>query len=357
MASLKACPAQTALEDLADRALLETDPARQFFHLPELAAKFLRDKRPEAVAQTGDRLADGAYALAIENGYNAYERFQTHEQEWPVIAAALPRLMTSENAQLQTLCDAFTGFLNFSGRWDEWSSLEMQAEGKALAKSDFYNAGWRAYRIGWVSYLRQEPTQALEFTDRAEAHWKKAQAGPREGSSRRSTSRTRASLEQELSCREGRIPAKLGFLYRSVDPENSDVAAALTGLASVEAFSGDYGAAERNYRDALDIAVRIGNREAIASCTGNLSDVALYQGNWPAAEKLAREALELHEGMCHQEGIAADCRRLAVALVRQGRFNEGLPYARRAVAIFTKLKQPDRLVQAQAILNECESPQ
>jgi hypothetical protein len=37
--------------------------------IADLAAKFLRDKCSEAVAQAGGRLADRAYALALENGY------------------------------------------------------------------------------------------------------------------------------------------------------------------------------------------------------------------------------------------------------------------------------------------------
>jgi hypothetical protein len=62
VAQLAAPQAQTALEDLADRALLVGDPAAQTFTLPPLAAQFLRAKRPEAVAQSGDHLADRAYA-------------------------------------------------------------------------------------------------------------------------------------------------------------------------------------------------------------------------------------------------------------------------------------------------------
>lgn len=64
IAGLAERQAQTALEDLADRVLLVSDAAAEAFLLPPLAATFLRAKRPEAVAQTGDRLADRAYALA-----------------------------------------------------------------------------------------------------------------------------------------------------------------------------------------------------------------------------------------------------------------------------------------------------
>ncbi|MFB3154300.1 MAG: NB-ARC domain-containing protein, partial [Candidatus Acidiferrales bacterium] len=119
LAALAERQAQTALDDLDDRALLVGDPTAQVFSLPRLAATFLKAKRPEAVAQTGDRLADRAYALALENGYERHERFPVLEAEWPTLEAALSRLVQGENARLQELCDALNTFLDFSGRWDD----------------------------------------------------------------------------------------------------------------------------------------------------------------------------------------------------------------------------------------------
>ena len=180
LAALAERQAQTALDDLADRALLVGDPAAQVFSLPRLAAKFLQAKRPETVAQTGDRLADRAYALALENGYARHERFPELEAEWPTLEAALPRLVQGENARLQELCDALNTFLNFSGRWDDRLWLNQQAEDKALAANDFDKAGRRAYDSGWVYNLREQANEVLALAARAEAHWQQAKAGARE---------------------------------------------------------------------------------------------------------------------------------------------------------------------------------
>ena len=142
--------AETALDDLADRALLVGDPAGRTFYLPPLAAKFLQDKRPEAVTQTGDRLADRAYALALENGYDEYESFPLLEAAWPAVEAALPRLVQGENVRLQRLCVTLDTFLEYSGRWDEKFSLKPAGGGEGSMANDFVNAGWRAYAEGLI---------------------------------------------------------------------------------------------------------------------------------------------------------------------------------------------------------------
>ncbi|MEO8494593.1 MAG: tetratricopeptide repeat protein [Planctomycetota bacterium] len=80
---------------------------------------------------------------------------------------------------------------------------------------------------------------------------------------------------------------------------------------------------------------------------------ALDRKDWPRAEPLARETLPLSEKVGSQKLIASNCRFLAHALVRQGQAAEALPYARRAVEIFTKLGSPD-LAAAQATLRQCE---
>ena len=61
----------------------------------------------------------------------------------------------------------------------------------------------------------------------------------------------------------------------------------------------------------------------------------------------------MSEKVGRQELIASHCRHIAQALVRQSQAAEALPYARRAVTIYTQLGSPE-LANAQATLRECE---
>ena len=102
------------------------------------------------------------------------------------------------------------------------------------------------------------------------------------------------------------------------------------------------------------MARAIGDAEGVAIYTGNLSGLALDRKDWPGAEALAIEALSSAEKVGRQELIAANCQRIAVALARQGKKPDGLPYARRALEIYTKLGMASDIEVARATLRECE---
>lgn len=347
--------ADNALRSLINRSLVVPSEELTTFALVPLVADFLRKKKPEVVADTGDRLESRAYVLVVENGYNNHDRFQVLDAAWPTVAAALPRFLVGRNDQLQEVCIAINDFLNFTGRWDERLALSRDAERRAVAVTDLLNAGRRAYQAGFIHYMRGQSAEVLACADRAEAHWRKSEAGLRElarAMSLRGLGHRLAGdyIDAIAAYREA---VKLKTLSTE-GKEDIDLAILLCSLAGVECLSGDFEAAEGNCREALRINKIIGNAEGVALVTGNLASLRLELEDWPGAETLAREALSMSERIGRQELIASDSSRLATALVHQSKKVEALPHARRAVEIFTKLSSPS-LGNALAILAQCES--
>jgi tetratricopeptide (TPR) repeat protein len=345
--------AETALDILANRSLVVPNTEETAFTLVPMVADFLRRWKPEVIGETGDWLEKSAYALVVENGYKNFDNFPVLDAAWPTLAAALPRFLAGPNAQLQTVCTALHKFLEFTGRWDEWLALSRDAEVRAVAANDFPGAGWQAIFAGWVHYLRRQSADILACADRAEAHWREAQAGVR-------TRAIAIRLRGEGHLLAGSYPAAIAAyreaveLWRGLRGESDDVAIGLNTLAGAELLSGNLDDAERDYREALRIARAIDDREGIAIYIGNLADIALNRKDWSGAEALAFEALPLADKVGRKDIIASNCYRLAKALVQQGRNPEAVPHARRAVEIFTALRSP-QLETARLILAECES--
>jgi tetratricopeptide (TPR) repeat protein len=344
---------ETALRGLANRSLVVPDAEETAFALVPMVADFLRRRKPEAIAETGDRLENRVYALVMENGFDKYDNFPTLDAAWPMVAAALPCFLAGPNDRLQTVCNALNKFLNFTGRWDERLALSCDAEGKAVAAKDFSHAGWRAKDAGWVYYLRGQSSEVLSCAGRAEQYWLEAQAGVRE---RAEAIRLRG-IGHELA---KDYPAAIAAyreaveLDRTMHSDSLDVALDLSDLADAERFLGDLEAAERDYREALRISKAAGDREGIATRTANLALLALDREDWVGAEDLAREAITVAEKVGRKVLIADICQLLAKALAQQGRKPEALPHARRAVEIYAALRSPE-LERARQTLAECES--
>jgi nucleoside phosphorylase/tetratricopeptide (TPR) repeat protein len=352
LAALPPSAAQTALEDLADRALLVGDETARTFLLPPLVSTFLRRKRPEIIAQTGNRLANRVFALVLENGGDRHERFPKLEAEWPKVAAALPLLVEGNYARLQRVGEALIHFLHFSGRWDDWLRLNQELEERALAEYDFERAGWRALQRGWIYHLRGQSDEVLACADRCEAHWKEGDAGAEEKVAALQLRGIGYRLKKDYPAAIAAFKKALA-LDRTLMLEE-EVANDLNHLAEAERLSGDYAAADRHYREALRYSREIDYEEGVANFTGNVAALALDRKDWYAAEALASDSLRRSESLRSGEAIAKASCHLAKAVAMQGRLKDALPHARRAVDLFTKLRMPENLLEAQAVLTQCE---
>lgn len=342
---------ETALDTLANRSLVVPNTEETAFTLVPVVADFLRRWKRERVATIGDQLEKHVYTLVVENCYDNFDNFPLIDAAWPTVAAALPLFLAGPNDRLQIVCAALSRFLDFTGRWDERLALSRDAEARAVVGEDFLDAGWRASDAGWTYAMREQPDQVLACADRAEAHWQKAQAEPREQANVISLRGTGHAMGKNYPAAIEALD-KAVQLHSTLNPNSEDVVTALISLADAEYRSGDLAAAERDCYKALEIANGNGYRECVAISTGNLADVALARKDWPDAERIARKALPLAENIGRKQLIAADCYRLAKALVRQDRKPEALPHAQRAVEIYTELRDPE-LEEARQILAEC----
>ena len=340
-----------ALRSLINRSLVVPSEELQTFTLVPLVADLLSKKKPDVVAQTGKRLEKRMYELVVENGYRWHDRFPVLDANWPLVAAALPLFLSGPNDRLQTVCAALGEFLNFTGRWDERLALVRDGENRAVAAGDFLSAGWRACQAGWVHYLRKQSAEVLACAHRAEVHWQQVQTSTR---ARAFAIRLRGLGHVGAENYEAAIPAlrEAVELWRSVDQQSEEVANGLNALAGAEHLANNLDAAERDYSEALRISKAVGYLEGVSFITGNLATLALDRGDFSGAETLVREALPLSEKVGRQELIASNCHRLAKALVGQGKTPDALPYAQRAVDIFTKLNSPNA-TEAQATLIDC----
>ena len=346
--------AETALEDLAERSVINSAPDLRTYLLPPLTANFLRARHPQVVQETSDNLANYAYELIMQyGGDNNYEGFNKLEAEWPLLAAALPRFLQPGTFVLQIVCRKLDRFLEFSGRWNEWLSLSQKAEANALDMDDLDNAGWRAFWAGWVHCLLGQSDDIFACATRAAKHWQNS--SPR--------NKAIAIRLWGIGCElQKAYPDAIAAYFEvlqihlAINPESDDVAIALNDLARIEHQNEEYFEASRHCNQALSIARKLDNHEGIVTYTSFLAQIALDQENWVDGEYLTREALTLAAKIGRQESVAINCYRLAKALLRQDRsLDEAASLARSALGIFTSLQMSADVEETRKILDEIEA--
>ena len=135
-----------------NRSLVVPSEELKTFTLVPLVADFLRKKKPEVVAETGERLEQRAYALVVENGYAELSTASPYSTTaWPTVAAALPRFLVGRNEQTPERvrgCSTISSILPGAGMNSSPCCARLRAG--AVTAGTTCNAGWQAYRLGMV---------------------------------------------------------------------------------------------------------------------------------------------------------------------------------------------------------------
>jgi len=357
-----------ALVNLTGRPLA-ADTLSDTYTLPARAADFLRDKRSDIVAKSGDGMARYASTLAVNNGFDKYESFPTLDSNWPVIAAAIPLLAGRGIAELATVAEALRVYLGFSGRWVDDLLLEERTEQTAIDSGDFYRAGWSAYRMGWVYWLQRKPSDLEGCATRSESYWQRSEkAGKREralvmrlrGLSlelQRKWAKALAAYEEALkllpdsAVTSRDVRKEIAEVLNDIGDARRELGEDQAAERHDRAAERNYREAERNYKKAFVIWEELRDREGLVIGKEKLAWLALLGKKWLEAEQLAQEALD--SAIPRQELTGRLHLHLAEALVGQGRAESAESHARAAVNIFEQLGQPDYLKRARMALDRC----
>ncbi len=359
---------EVAVDDLVYRSILTSDSEFKEFYLPPLNVRFIQNKHPDLVKSFGKRIKKRAYKLITKIPLGQSEdqlaRFSYLENQWPTIQAALP-IFEDESYLYPRIYNALSSFLEMTGRWDElvWLCKKVEAveidrikkyEATWLSKLieyDTYDAGWYAYRAGWLYYLRGQPAELNSASDRVMRYWQNA------GLLERATAlRLRGlayMIQGDYSAARDTFQETLR-LRQKIHDRNREFVVAVYDLAKVNLASGNYDEAEYYFDEALKISKAIESQEEIAACTGGLAELALHKKNWRRANILASKALEMAEINKSQDTIAINCLRIAKSLLNQNMLTESLPYAQRAKEIFTNLRSK-HMYEAENILSTIEN--
>ncbi len=128
---------------------------------------------------------------------------------------------------------------------------QPKPKSRALAAADEKSAGWRAYRAGWVYYLRNQSTEVLDLAKRAAEHWQNSTPRDKASAIRLRGLSHRLNKDYPAAITAYREALKID---RSISSESDDVSVLLGDLATAEQLNKDYPIAERDYREALRIA-------------------------------------------------------------------------------------------------------
>lgn len=266
------------------------------------------------------------------------EESQFGKQESPVRRAC---------SRYVELVRALSQFFLFFGHWDTRVEVNEKAYFIAEYLQDWQNQGWRAYDVAYVCYNRAETEKAHEWTRRCVDAWSRANGTLERGLA--------ARMEGLVLRQQGRYPESEAKLLESfnvlkvlaADRWNSyplnDLGGLMRHIAQQSSLP-DQDALDRlvkareYYQQALDLAVKIENKEYEARYRCSLGNVAIDLSDWQGAENYFKDALVLAESLHRVDEIARIKHGLSLVREYQGQISEAKKYAVESQEVYRLLK-------------------
>jgi len=358
---------ETTIDRLSALSLVDVLAGEERYALHPLTRNFVRDEllaNAKIARETGRRFAEHWVTYARRyGGYYNYKTYNRLEAEWADLDAAAEWLWQTaavqgekiddkeSAARLNDLSRSLNAFLFNSGRWDEIEQLCARTYEAMLALNEWSKAGWQAYRIAFIHYLRSETDQTARWTDRC------AEAWPRGGGKyeQATSMHMRGLVAMQRKDYDAVEQLLRDGLAVSQDPKNDElVSILLTDLGILEYERKHYDAAERKYREALALDEKSEDKEGQATCIANLSELACDRERWTEARKWLEKGMQLAREIGRQDLIAGTQRSLARVHEAEGQPDLALPPAREALEIFERLRHRD-LVKARELVERLEA--
>jgi MinD-like ATPase involved in chromosome partitioning or flagellar assembly len=343
---------ETTIDRLSALALVDVLVGEERYALHPLTRDFVRDELLADAQRTyeiGTRFASYwvGYAQRYGGRRENYKIFNLLETEWANLDAAAQWLWQAAAVQgekvgdkeaarsLNVLADNLRLFLWYHGRWDERAQLSAQAYVVMCALSNWRAAGWRAFDVAWIHYMRANIDEAGRWADLY------AEAWAREDSKREQA--VGMWMHGLLAVQRGDYSAAARLyqdaltIQRALD-SYEDVIISLNDLGKLEHNRKQYDVAERYYLEGLELSDKNGLKGLQATISVNLSLLAVDCNRWQEARVRYEKAYQLACEVGRQDLIGISLDGLARVHEAEGQLDRALQLAREAQMILARLR-------------------
>jgi peroxiredoxin Q/BCP len=238
------------------------------------------------------------------------------------------------------------------GFWDESLSLCKHAQDLAVRHGDLKEAGWRAYQAGYIYFLREQQPELDACVENASRFWGRPDTMQREKNALIRLSGLSHWLRRDHDAAINDFQTALSQ-DRALNLVSRDVEKDLRDLSGVYRDLGETVMAKLFADKAYHVTAALGESETGAN---RAQQEGLWQEakrEWTLAEAFFRQALELSVKVGRKDLIASNSRHLASVLIHQGKRLEAQPHAHLAIQLYQKFGSPKLKIAFQT-LQECE---